>query len=360
MVEILATNYPASLDNISNPDSNESLQGHAQLHTNVNDAIEALQTKVGINDSADANSLDYRVSALEEAPPSTEAKIIYQTVKNNTGSTISKGKAVYVSGASGASGHIEISLSSNATESTSTKTFGITRAEIADQANGEIVAEGLLQGVNTVGASNGDPVWLGTNGNLLFGLANKPSAPAHLVFLGIVVHGGQANTGVIFVKIQNGFELEELHNVSITSPQNGNVLQYNSTTGLWQNVNLDNIYATDSDIEKINTELGLAGNNDLTITGIENKTAVDTFDKTVYRTVNYDLQITKGNEYYSSSLRVLNDGSSINLSEFNIISNTNNVLATVTFEDNSGIIGLYVTPASTAVTARYYRTALKA
>lgn len=355
----MATNYPASLDNLSNPASTDSLSGHADLHTNVNDALEALQAKVGVDNSAVSTSLDYRVAALETAPPSTESKILYETVLNNTGSTIAKGKAVYISGAVGASGKMNIALASNTTETTSTKTFGITRQEIADAAEGEVVSEGLIQSINTSGATDGDPVWLGTNGNLLFGLANKPSAPAHLVFLGIVIKA-HATTGSMFVKIQNGFEIEELHNVSITSPQNGDVLQYNSSTGLWQNVNLNDTYATDADVEKINTELGLAGNNDLTITGIENKTTVDSFTKSVYRTVNYDLQITRGSEYYSSSLRVLNDGTNINLAEFNIISNTTNSLANVTFEENSGIISLCVTPVSSAVTARYYRTALKA
>ena len=41
----------------------------------------------------------------------------------------------------------------------------------------------------------------------------------------------------IFVKPQNGYELEELHNVLITNPQNGQVLKYNSTLGLWVNSN---------------------------------------------------------------------------------------------------------------------------
>lgn len=356
----MATNFPTSLDDLSNPQGTDSLQGHAQLHTNVNDAIEALQEKVGVDNSNDVNSLDYRVTALEVAPPSTEATLIYEIVSNNTGSEIAKGKAVYVSGAVGASGKLRVSLASNTTETTSTKTFGITRQAIANASEGEVVSEGILQGINTVGANDGDPVWLGTNGNLLFGLANKPSAPAHLVFLGIVVRGGQANTGSIYVKIQNGFEIEELHNVSITNPQDGNILQYNSSLGLWQNVNLDLEYAKDEDVDLINTTLGLAGNNDITITGIENKTTVDNFSASTYRTIKYSLQISKGSEYISSDYLLLNDGTDINVSESNIISNTSNNLANVTFESNAGIISLCVAPVTTAVTARYVRTALKA
>lgn len=105
--------------------------------------------------------------------------------------------------------------------------------------------------------------------------------------------------------------------------------------------------------------LGLEGNNDLTVSDIENKTTLDTFSKTAFRTVNYQLQISRGSLYETSDIVVLNDGTNINVSQSNIISNTNTILANVTFEENSGIIGLCVTPTSTAVTARYIRTAIK-
>jgi hypothetical protein len=105
--------------------------------------------------------------------------------------------------------------------------------------------------------------------------------------------------------------------------------------------------------------LGLEGNNDLTVEGIENKTAVDEFSKTAYRTVSYKLQISKGSEYATSDILLLNDGTNLNVVESNIISNTNSSLANVTFEENSGIISLNVAPISGSVTARYYRTSLK-
>ncbi|NDB60321.1 hypothetical protein EB001_17980, partial [bacterium] len=96
---------------------------------------------------------------------------------------------------------------------------------------------GILEGIDTTGAADGDPVWLGTNGAKIYGLVNKPSAPSHLVFLGVVIRGGQANTGSMYVKIQNGFELEELHNVQISSLTNGNIISYDSTAGTWKNTN---------------------------------------------------------------------------------------------------------------------------
>lgn len=240
----MATNYPNSLDSLTNPTTTDPVNNpsHAVQHANANDAIEALQAKVGTNNSAVATSLDYRVRQLELNPVTSTANKIEQVVVNNTGSTLLEGQVVYASGSVGASGKLRVSLSSNAAESTSTKTFGILAEDIINGGEGLVVTEGIVEGINTVGANDGDPVFLGVNGEKLFGLANKPSAPAHLVFLGIVVRGGQANTGSIFVKIQNGFELDELHDVSIVNKQDNQVLRYNSTTGLWNNETIDNLF----------------------------------------------------------------------------------------------------------------------
>lgn len=189
----MATNFPSSLDDLSNPQSTESLSGHAELHSNVNDALEAMQSKIGINNSEDTDSLDYKVTTLNASVDS-----------------------------------INESLS-----------------------------------------------------------------------------------------------------------------------------NLGN--STDSIVEL----LGLEGNNDLIVTGIENKTAVDSFSVNAWRTVYYNLQIARGLEFYSTRITLLFDGSNINISESDIVSNTNNSLADITFEENSGIISLCVTPITTEVTARYIRTAIK-
>ena len=183
----MATNFPEDLDNLTNPNSTDSLEGHAQQHSNVNDAIEAIQTKIGVDGSEDANSLDYKINDL----------------------------------------------------------------------------------VTIVGGLN------------------------------------------------------------------------NST-------------------DTISTLLGLEGNNDLVITGIENKTTIDSFALSLYRSADYKVQISRGSEYYYSKISVLTDGTNINMSESDMISNTNNNLANITFEENSGIISLCVTPVSSAVTVRYFRTALKA
>ena len=185
----MATNYPTSLDQLTNPNSSDQLSApsHSQQHTNANDAIEALEVKVGVNGSTDPASLTYKVSTIETAL-----------------------------------------------------------------------------------------------------------------------------------------------------------------------TNLDN--NTDAVIEL----LGLEGNNDLSIYGIENPTNVDSFAKNTWRTAKYNIQVTKGSDVYTSEILVSHDGTNIMVSESNIISNTNNNIFSYTFEENSGIISLRVTPVSGSISVRYVRTALKA
>lgn len=262
----MAVNYPVSLDELINPSSTSSVANpsHAEQHSNANDAIEALQYKVGIDGSDVVTSHDYKISQLESLVTSavSGAKSIYQDVRNNTGSSIAKGTPVYVSGTEGSSGKLFISPSSYSSEAASSKTLGITTSTISSNNNGQIISEGVLTNVDTTGANDGDPVWLGSNGTKIYGLLNKPHAPNHLVFLGVVIRGGHATTGSIFVKIQNGFELEELHNVSLVSPTNNQVLRYNISTGLWENQTIDNLFdpagSASSALESANTYTDIA------------------------------------------------------------------------------------------------------
>jgi hypothetical protein len=181
----LATNYPTSKDNLTNPAATESMEGHAALHGNVNDAIEAIETKLGINGSNDVNSIDYKVSQLQTS-------------------------------------------------------------------------------LSTLDAENASEI------------------------------------------------------------------------------------------------LGLEGNNDLTVYGIENATSIDSFAKSAYRTVKYVIQVVKNTDVYTSEILASHNGTDIMVSESNIISNTNTSLFTYAFEENSGIISLRVTPVSGSISVRFIRTAIKA
>jgi hypothetical protein len=149
---------------------------------------------------------------------------------------IVKGQAVYVSGADGT--NITVKKADYSTELTSSKTLGLAVESGLLNHQGKVISNGLLSNINTSAAgAAGDPVWLGDDGNLIYGLANKPYAPNHLVFIGIVTKKN-VSTGEIFVKVQNGFELDELHDVDLKSagnlPTDGQVLTYEAATSLWK------------------------------------------------------------------------------------------------------------------------------
>jgi hypothetical protein len=157
------------------------------------------------------------------------------------GVAINKGQAVYVTSADGT--NMIVGLASNASEATSSKTMGLLDNTVAINGFANVVTEGLLSGLNTIVAADGDPVWLGTNGNLIYGLANKPSAPDHLVFIGIVTRVN-ANNGEIFVKVQNGFELNEIHDVDLKSstPIGNQILAFEGApVNLWRNKTIPSV-----------------------------------------------------------------------------------------------------------------------
>lgn len=152
-------------------------------------------------------------------------------IKNETGSTLTKGQVVYINGASG--NLPTVALSQANAESTSSKTVGVVRQTITNNSSGYITLSGLLKNVDTQGFTAGQAVWLSatTAGAIT---ATRPTTPNHAVLIGFIPKV-DAN-GEIFVLIQNGFELDELHNVLLTSPASGEWLKYDGTK--WVNATL--------------------------------------------------------------------------------------------------------------------------
>lgn len=167
--------------------------------------------------------------------------VVKHTVKNDGTGLITKGTAVYVTGSNGT--NMLVGKASNTSEATSSKTMGLMQSDITTTGvtqTGFVITEGLLSGLNTAGTTAGDPVWLGLNGALIYGLASKPYAPAHLVFIGIVTKVS-SGSGEIFIKPQNGFELKEIHDVDLISnaPTNNQGLIFETSSGLWKNKTID-------------------------------------------------------------------------------------------------------------------------
>jgi hypothetical protein len=159
------------------------------------------------------------------------AATVQATVRNETGATLTKGTVVYISGGSG--NKPLVTKASASTEASSSKTFAILAENISNNNNGQAVTMGLLKGLDTSAFTAGANLWLSTTAGQIVS-PTPPASPAHAVFLGNVVRV-HATQGEIEVRIQNGLELGELHDVLIDTPANGQVLKYDSAQGLWIN-----------------------------------------------------------------------------------------------------------------------------
>lgn len=154
-------------------------------------------------------------------------------VYNGTGSTIAKGSVVAVSGAQGQ--RPSVVLADADSEALSAPTLGITTEAIANGAEGFVTTFGFVRGIDTSAFTAGAPIYLSSTAGAF--TATKPVAPQHIVALGWVIKVN-ASSGEVFVNINNGWELDELHNVLISSPASGNTLIYDASVGVWKNANL--------------------------------------------------------------------------------------------------------------------------
>lgn len=113
------------------------------------------------------------------------------------------------------------------------------------------------------------------------------------------------------------------------------------------------------------TSLGSSGNNDNTISGIENPTVIDSFSATEWRMVKYMISIAKtsagDNKYYATEMTILVDGTNVNVNEFGTIDNDGNI-GTISVSKAGGTVSITVTPVVgiTPITVRYARMGLKA
>jgi hypothetical protein len=151
-------------------------------------------------------------------------------VYNQTGSTIAKRKVVRQSGSSGTRLKVDLALADG--DPNSATTIGITAESISNNSSGFIITAGLLTGVNTIAFTEGDVLWLSSTSS--GDITNvRPTQPAHGVRIGYCIKSS-AGAGIIYVDILNGFELEELHDVLITSPADNSFLVYESSSSLWK------------------------------------------------------------------------------------------------------------------------------
>lgn len=184
----------------------------------------------------DANTINISSSGITP----TDVQQVFAEVRNQEGSTITIGQVVYLFGATG--NNPTVKLADNGGDATSAKSLGLVYdASINNGAQGLVITQGLITGVNTASFAEGDSLYLGSTPGSVTNV--KPYAPEHLVYIGVVVKSN-VSAGEIFVRVQNGYELDELHDVDLITnpPTNNQVLTYVAATDLWTAQNTQNIF----------------------------------------------------------------------------------------------------------------------
>ena len=202
------------------------------------------------NDGADG--LNPFITALD-IPTFASADKMVTIGRNSTGSTLYRGTIVYILGSTGNRPNFVKARAD--IEATSAGTFGVIENNILNNADGNCVTIGAIDNLDTRSSAtnpftvdtlaDGDTIYLSpTTAGYITNV--KPSAPNHLVYIGKVVRTSPT-LGTIVYRIQNGYELEELHNVAISgSLLSGDILQYDSPTSLWKNKVIPTASGTDN------------------------------------------------------------------------------------------------------------------
>ena len=166
-----------------------------------------------------------------------EAKRLVTQVTNRSGATMTKGTIVYINGAQGNLPTIAKAIATS--DIYSAQTFGFLQTDIANNASGYVVIAGKLDNLDTQSVAEGAQLYLSSTIAGAY-TTTKQYAPAHLVYVGVVVRS-HPTLGSIEVKIQNGYELDEIHNVSAQTPSNNDGIFFNTSTQLWENKSINTV-----------------------------------------------------------------------------------------------------------------------
>jgi hypothetical protein len=148
--------------------------------------------------------------------------------RNTNSFTITKGTVVYVNGNSGQFATFATASWDN--ETNSAYTIGIVPQDISTNQYGYAVIQGEITGINTNGFTPGTLLYLSSSGQYT---NQSPISPNHTVRLGQVVVA--STSGILQVKVDNGYEIGELHNVLESNLQTGDLLIYDSGSVLYRN-----------------------------------------------------------------------------------------------------------------------------
>jgi hypothetical protein len=255
--------------------------------------------------------------------------------RNQSGSDMYRGQVVYMNGSTGNKPTILLAQANS--EMTSARTFGVLKNDIANNGNGDVVTIGSITNLDTRTSathpftidtlSDGQTIYLSpTNAGYITNV--KPYAPNHLVYIGKVVRTSPTN-GYIEYQIQNGYELDELHDVKITGVTYGDLLTYSAYNGsnVWVNSKTLNgsytitgnttiggqMKATSVSATTISTPSFTANNGGITAT---------TVSATTYYNLPTDIRVTGGTYNAGTATFTNNTGGTFNVTGFSTGSST--------------------------------------
>ena len=207
-------------------------------------------------------------------------EVLYR-ITNQSGATITDGTLVMFDGTTGNSGKLKAKPWDGVS---ATKTImGIATENILNGENGYVTHFGKVRAIQTNGANysetwvDGDILYAGPTGGLTKTL---PSAPKSKTPVAVVVHAHGSN-GTLFVRVQHGSNLGEDELVQLASLTNGDILQYNSVTGRFENVDAAIVAGSISDGDKGDITVSSSGsvwtvdNSAITYAKIQNVSATD-------------------------------------------------------------------------------------
>lgn len=223
---------------------------------------------------------------------SDTASVVKALVHNAEATTISKGSVVYLFGAAGNVASVKRAY--NKSDTFSSKTFAVVKEDIGAGQRGIVITQGVVDKLNLGAYNEGDIVWLDSIPGQF--TKNKPVAPYHQVFIGVVERANNGN-GQLYVKVQNGYELGELHNVNVNGQADNDVLYYQSSTKLWKAKSAYQLVDTSGLSNRINVKLNSSDTlslsnrintklNSSDTSSLSNRinTKLNTSDSTIYQT----------------------------------------------------------------------------
>lgn len=286
-------------------------------------SVQATETRIGERIDELKGSPPAELDTLEKMASAIANPTRMTTLgKNATGSTLYKGTVVYINGASG--GVPTFAKAKADSEATSSRTLGVILADISNLGEGYAVTLGDVDSLDTrTAATNpftsdtlavGDQLYLSpTTAGYVTNV--KPTAPNHIVYIGKVLNTG-THDGEILYQIQNGYELEELHNVK-SGATDGQYLKYVASSGLWEPTTLSTALTVGTTAINSGTNTRILFQNG----GVVSQSTNFTFDDTLRR-----LQIKATTGGGSADVPLLVRNSADNLDLFRIRANGDHII----------------------------------